>query len=506
MLTPAIKAKTILIIASVLFIGLIFKARFCATGRENTIYPFSALDSLQHPVYIDLDAIRKRGKLVALTDYSSTSYFIYKGEPMGFEFEMLSAFAHSIGVPLQVKVASDMDRIFFQLNNGEADIIAANLTVTQDRSRIVAFTEPLMDTRQVLVQRRPENWKRMTSEQIDKVMVRNPADLAGKVVHVRKWSSFYERLKNLSDEIGSEIYIIQAGGDKETEQLISMVANGEIDYTVADENVAMINQTYYPNIDIRTPISFKQHIAWAVRRNSPELLDALDQWLKEEQNTGAQRYIFAKYFRNNKAAEERIESDYFSLNGGKISIYDDLIKTYSKKIDFDWRLVASLIYEESHFDATAQSWAGAYGLMQLIPSASVQFGIDSIGATPLESIRAGTQLLARIDNYWKDIIPDKTERMKFDLASYNVGTGHVIDARNLAIKYGKDPGCWDENVAWALAMKSNSKYFNDPVVKFGYCRGNIPCIYVKEIMARYEHYCNFIKEEGADNNNSIVKE
>jgi membrane-bound lytic murein transglycosylase F len=117
-----------------------------------------------------------------------------------------------------------------------------------------------------------------------------------------------------------------------------------------------------------------------------------------------------------------------------------------------------------------------------------------LNATPLESVRAGTTHLMRIDNYWSQFIKEKNERIKFDLASYNVGLGHIIDARNLAMKYGKDADKWENNVAWCLAMKSNSKYYNDPIVKFGYCRGTEPCAYVSDILTRYDHYRNLINE------------
>ena len=493
-----------LIVVSTVLLGLIFQSRNCSTGISNSTYPGSSSYSSSQPVRFDLDAILQRGRLIALTDYSSTSYFIYKGEPMGFEYEMLNAYARSIGVKLQVVIAKDMDKIFSTLNSGEVDIVAANLTVTQDRSKIVSFSEPLLNTRQVLVQRKPENWKRMTGQQIEKNMIRSTVDLGGKVIHVRKGSSFYERLTNLSEEIGSEIYVIPASGDKETEQLISMVADGRIDYTIADENVALINQSYYPNIDIKTAISFPQHIAWAIRKNSYDLENSINVWMMKEKETGAQAYIFNKYFHNTLAADERIGSDFFSLTGNRICQYDDLIKTYSKRIKWDWRLLASLIYEESHFNAEALSWTGAYGLMQMIPATSSFYGIDSINATPLESIRAGTTHLLRIDNFWSQFISDKTERIKFDLASYNVGLGHIIDARNLASKYGKEKNKWENNVAWCLLMKSNSKYFNDPLVKFGYCRGAEPCNYVTEILLRFDHYCNFIKERDPEKN-SVAK-
>ena len=130
--------------------------------------------------------------------------------------------------------------------------------------------------------------------------------------------------------------------------------------------------------------------------------------------------------------------------------------------------------------------------MQIIPSTSFKYGIDSISASPRESIEAGTKYLLNMNNYWKDFIFEKNERIKFVLASYNVGLGHVIDGRNLAIKYSKDPNKWEDNVAYFVLQKSKPMFYNDLVVKFGYCRGQEPCNYVKEILNRYEHYKNVI--------------
>jgi len=288
---------------------------------------------------------------------------------------------------------------------------------------------------------------------------------------------------------------VEVSGDNYTEQLIEKVADGEINYTIADENVALINQTYYPNIDVQTAISLPQRIAWATRKNAPVLLNELNNWIKTKKNSPEYTFIFNKYFKNPKAVERRMESDFFSLTGDKISVYDDLIKHYSKSIDWDWRLLASMICQESRFDPAAQSWTGAYGLMQIIPATSLRYGIDSISATPEQSLRAGTAYLMRIDNYWKDYVKDKDERIKFVLASYNVGLGHVIDARTLTIKYNRKPYLWDNHVAYFLLQKTNPKFYTDPVVKFGYCRGEQPCNYVKEILSRYDHYKDFIEPE-----------
>lgn len=441
----------------------------------------------------DIDSIKKRGKLVVLVENNSTSYFVYRGEPLGYDYDMLNAYAAFLGVDLEMIVVNDMNTILYELNAGKADLAAANLTITNDRNKMVDFTEPLLQTRQVLVQHKPQGWQKMSTQMLEKKLIRNLNELSGKTVYVRKTSSFYSRLKSLSEEIGGEIKIAEAAGDQDTEELIGYVAKGYINYTVADENVAMINQTYYDNLDIRTAISFPQKIAWAVRKNSPTLLSSINQWLKDKKNKGLQATLYTKYFINQRAAGERMESEFFCSNGGNLSPYDHAIKKYSKKLGWDWRLMAAMIYQESNFNPDAESWAGACGLMQLIPATAKRFGLDTLIASPLQNIEAGTNFLIHLNKYWKDYISDSSERIKFVLASYNVGLGHVIDARSLANKYDKDPDLWDDNVDFYLLNKSKPKYYNDDAVKYGYCRGEEPYNYVKKILIRVEHYRNVLR-------------
>lgn len=444
---------------------------------------------------IDLNEIIKRKRLVALVDNSTTSYFIYKGEPMGYEYEMLSGFAKYIGVDLKVIVAKDMDKIFDILNSNEVDIVAANLTVTEDRMKIVDFTEPLILTKQVLIQKKPNGWEKMNESIINEQLVKTTIDLDKKTIYVRKGSSFYSRLKNIEEEIAGNINIIEMPGDITTEALISMVANGKISYTVADENVAMVNQTYYPEIDIKTSISFPQKIAWSVRKKSPLLLAELNNWILKTKKESDYAVIYNKYFKNSKSVSIRKESEYSSLSQeNKISSYDELIIAYSREIGWDWRLLASMIYQESKFQPDARSWMGACGLMQMMPSTASIYGIDTCGATAIESIDAGTRHLLKLNGYWEKFISNKDERIKFVLASYNAGLGHIIDSRNLAKKYGKNEGIWYDNVETYILLKSNPKYYNDPIVRCGYCRGQEPYDYVRSIMKRYEHYKNVINQ------------
>lgn len=437
-------------------------------------------------VSVDLDKIKARGKLVALTGYSSNSYFIYKGQPLGFEYELLQELAEHLEVELEVVIVRDLDRIFSMLNEGRGDILAYSMTITKERQKKVLFTDHHTLIRQVLVQKRPDNWLALKKHEIDRMLITDAVELIGKPVHVRKGSSYYPRLLNLSEEIGGDIDIVEVPGDVSTDELIADVANGEISYTVADENVAMINAGYHRNIHIETPVSFSQRIAWAVRQNSPALREEINKWLKTVKAEPTYNVLYRKYYRNSRFYSQRVESEFFTVVGDKISQYDDLIKTYADSLGWDWRLLASQIFQESEFDPKARSWVGAQGLMQLMPGTARQFGAKNVDS-PEDNIKTGTKYLSWLWRYW-EAIPDSSERLKFVLASYNAGQGHVGDARRLAEKFKKDPDLWDENVAVYMLKKAQRKYFNDDVVQFGYCRGEEPVNYVIEILERYKHY------------------
>lgn len=437
----------------------------------------------------DLSQIRERGKLVAVTDFNSTSYFIYRGEPMGFQYELLQAYADFLDLELVIVTENDLSIAFGMLDRGDVDLLAFNLSVNSERKERIRFSKPIGQTRQVLVQRKPSNWLDLTMDDIDDLIVRNQLDIAGKTVYVQSGSSYYQRLKNLQDEIGDSINIIPV--PMETEELITLVAKGEIDYTVSDENVALVNSTYYSILDVDTPVSFPQNFAWGVRkRGSDDLLESLNEWISVYRNTRGYALLYAKYFKNPRS-KRIINSDLYSLSSGMVSQWDNFLKEYSDTIGWDWRLLASVVYQESRFDPQAESWAGAYGLMQLMPSTGDFFGIDITGS-PEENIRAGVKYLKWLGNLFEDKVQDENERLKFILAAYNVGPGHVLDARQLALKNGRDPEVWDDNVAYYLLKKSDPDFYHDPVVEHGFCRGEEPFKYVVEVLERYDHYLNII--------------
>ncbi len=441
----------------------------------------------------DLDAIIENGKLRAVTDFNSVDYFIYKGEPMGFQYEMLQSFADLLGVDLELTIVDSYNDALKRLNDGKADIIAMGLTVNSSSKEELLFTEPIMETRQVLVQRKPLNWIEMTTDDLDRQLVRNQLDLAYKTIYVEESSAYYTRLLSLSEEIGDTINAVEVPYNQDF--LIEAVAYGDIDYTVADENMALVSTTYYPNIDVATPVSFAHKVAWGIRKeNSGVLLAELNQWITGYRTTRDYALLYAKYFMNSRTGVI-VNSDYYSLSTGKISRWDDMVKNASGDIGWDWRLLSSLIYQESRFDPNVVSWAGAFGLMQVMPATGDTFGVDVVSATPNENIEAGIKYIKWLDGYFKELVPDDGERLKFVLGSYNAGPGHILDAMRLAEKNGMNPQVWDGNVAVWLLKKSDPVYYNDSSVRHGYSRGEESVNYVTEILERYKHYQNIAPDE-----------
>jgi membrane-bound lytic murein transglycosylase F len=450
--------------------------------KRNNIDPFTS----------DLDSIRQRGRLIAVTDINSTNYFVYKGEPMGFHYELLKAFTDHLGVDLELIAEDHLENALDLLKSCNADILAIGLTVNSARKKEILFSDPIIQTRQVLVQRKPFYWRSITSDALNRLLIRNQLDLAGKTIFVQENSSHYERLMSLSAEIGENIEIVEVAW--KAEELIRNVANGEIDYAVCDENVARVNSTYYTEIDVGTPVSFPQNIAWGLRKESSQtLLNELNSWISSYKKSRSFALVYAKYFRNSRS-NNIVKNDYYSLNTGKISRWDDLIKSASNDIGWDWRLLASLIYQESRFKPDVQSRAGAYGLMQVMPLTAKKLGIN-IKASPVSNIKAGTMYIDWLQSVYEPLIADEKERMKFVLASYNAGPGHILDAMKLAEKNGKDPHIWDENVEVWMLKKSDPVYYNDIVVKSGYFRGTESVNFVAEVLERYEHYKNLIPED-----------
>jgi membrane-bound lytic murein transglycosylase F len=440
----------------------------------------------------DWEEIKEDGVLKVLTTYSGTSYFLYKGRPMGFEYELLEKFSEQKGLKIDLRTVGSIDSLFYYLNRGDVDLVAHGLTETRKRKEFVNFTKPLFTSRQVLVQKMPDNWYELHWKKIEDALLHDAIELMGDTVSVRVNSSYQQRLKNLADEIGGEIFIDTLPGVLTTEEIIEMVADGRVKQTVADLNIASLMASYYPILNIDVAVSTTQNMGWVVRQTSPQLLSEINNWLTTYKKESEYYVIYNKYYKNKKDYHTRVKSDFYSLKQNQISQYDDLIKKEASKINWDWRLLASQVYQESQFNPSAVSWAGAVGLMQMMPATAKELGVQW-RSNPEQSMDGGVRYLSQLLGYFDDI-NDPVQKIKLALASYNCGFGHVSDARKLANKYKLNPNVWDENVEKMILALRYPKNFNDPVVKNGYLRGTEPYTYVRQIFERYEHYKKFIKE------------
>jgi membrane-bound lytic murein transglycosylase F len=458
------------------------------------------------PVSRDLPAIVESKELRVLFTFNSTGYFLYRGATMGYEFELLDRFARQNKLRLVPIVVHDSEELFDRLNRGEGDVVAAQITPgTKETS--VSFTTGLYETAPTLVQRK-SGPPRTPSDDVNKALQRErvetrdpqsitirarpiatPSELAGSQVHLPRTSPYRQRLLHLSNELTQDIDVVEV--DASSDRLIQQLSEGDIAYTVAAQNVASLRAGEYTNLVVKPVMGPAQQVVWAVRRNAPELRTTLDTWIAAQKKSGLLNILYRKYFKDPRGFNQRIASRYLSAETGRLSPYDDWFKEYARVPGWDWRLVASQAYQESRFNPRARSWAGASGIMQIMPATARELRVNA--ADPRQSIEGACRYLWKLDQRWSHIKPER-ERIKFILGSYNVGYGHVEDARRLAKKHGDDPDRWTDVSYW-LIRKSKREVYSDPVVKYGFARGTEPVAYVDFILERYEHYKAFVTNE-----------
>jgi membrane-bound lytic murein transglycosylase F len=458
------------------------------------------------PVDRDLPEILASKKLPVLVTYNSTGYFMYRGETMGYEYELLRRFAAEHALHLEPVLVRDSRRLFDSIDRGEGDLIAAQLVAGTDRSQI-ATSDELYETSPVVVQRNGPATAGMTPTvkrsvqreekatpgepiAIKARLIDTPSELGGQKVHLSRSSPYRSRLLELNEELSHDIDIVEV--DESADRLIQRTAEGEIAYTVTAENVAALRTGEYANLVIRPALGQPEPVVWGLRTNAPLLRAELNRWLAAQRRSGLLRTLYQKYFLSRRAFRQRVESRYLTSETGQLSPYDDSFRQFAKIPGWDWRMVASMAYQESRFNPAARSWVGASGLMQLMPRTAREMKVDP--RDPVRSIEGACRYLWRLDDQLKDGIADSDERVKFVLAAYNVGLGHIEDARRLAKKHGDHENRWID-VAYWLIRKSKRDVYNDPVVKYGFARGTEPVAYVDEILDRYENYKMFVVAE-----------
>ncbi len=436
-----------------------------------------------------LEHIVDRGVLTAVTTCSPINYNMYNGNPSGFQYELLSSLCSDLGVGLDLKVCDNIDSCYNMLETGYVDIIASNIGTTTETKKRFLMSSPILMERSVLVQRLPHSWNKMqTRDEVENQLIRSTMDIGGKEIHIPKNSHLALQLRNIANEIGDSITIIE-NDTLSSLGLIQMVAEASIDFTIAEESIAKIAALSGKDIDISMPVSFERPVGWAMCNcdGDSSLVNAVNTWLDNYHQYRMKR-TYDKYFKSSNnalVANKNNKTDH-------ISVYDKTIRKIGKETGWDWRLLASIIYQESRFRPDLYSTKGAFGLMQLMPVVMEKYGIDSTASCE-EQVRAGAQLLTDIRNKLPETITDSIEIIKFTLAAYNCGMGHIFDARKLAEKYNKDPNIWTNNVDFYILNKSKTKYYKDTICHSGYLRGTETYNFVEDVLERHNHYMALIK-------------
>jgi membrane-bound lytic murein transglycosylase F len=416
----------------------------------------------------DLSTLRERKNLRVITTNSAATYFIWRGELLGFEYDLARRFAERLDLNLEVVVPPSHADLLSWLLQGYGDVVAAGLTATDERRRMgVEFSRPYHRVVETIVARRSDR------------PMPNVEHLAGRTIVVRRRSSYWNTVTALQAQ-GIDVRLKAAPEDLATEEIIARVASGDYDLTIADSHILEIELAWRSDIAKGPTVRDSVVHGWAVRKEDTQLLAAINAFIRDEYRGLWFNLTHDKYFDAPQRMREQV-TERVAVTGS-VSPYDSLIYHYASEAGFDWRLVAAQVYQESRFNPTARSFAGAVGLLQTMPRTAEAYGLDP--TDPEEALAAGVQYLRHQYELFDDVEPD--ERIWFALASYNAGYGHVKDARRLARRLGRNPSRWTGELERVIPLLARSEYYER--APYGYCRCREPVDYVRRIRDQYNAY------------------
>jgi len=403
----------------------------------------------------DFGGMAKRREIRVLVVYSKTFYFLDQGRQRGAIYELLRQFEKFINKKLKTKtlklrvlfIPVRRDQLIPWLVDGRGDIAAANLTITPQRQKQVDFSDPLaVGVKELLVTgpAAPE--------------VKNLDDLAGKEIHVRRSSSYYESLVKLNQSFQRtgkpKMNLVLADEIFEDEDLLEMVNAGLIPMIVMDSHKAEFWEQIFDHIKVHPDIAVRSggEIAWAFRKASPKLKAVVNEFVKgHKKGTLFGNLLLKRYLRDTKYVKNSIAQKELE----KFEAMVTLFQKYAGQYDFDYLMIGAQAFQESGLDQSKRSSAGAIGVMQMLPSTAAD---PNVGIPDIEkldkNIHAGTKYLRFIvDRYFTDQAMDDANKMLFAFASYNAGPARVISLRNKAAKMGLDPNVWFHNVEVVAAKE-----------------------------------------------------
>ena len=410
--------------------------------REELRKTLQLSSGILEPSTNDLPDMLKAKKIRILTTYTFANYFIHQGQAYGYEYSKMEEYRKFItkgqsGREQQVDfiyIPFPYDMLIEALNQGYGDIVAANMTITPERSQEADFTVPyLWGIKEVLISRK------------DGTKIEKREDLAGKKVHVRKGSSYDFSLQKLNEEFKrnnlNPVTIETLPGLVSTDEIIEMLNTGVVDFTIADSHLASLASKIFPNIKINENIIFNPdvRIGWMVRKNNPELKKSLNQFISTvKKGTLLGNIFYNRYFKDNPWHRKAMNREDLK----KLENYRQIFKKYADKYSYDWLLLAAQAYQESGFNPDARSRTGAFGLMQLLPSTAKEVGFNDI-RSPDNNVHAGAKYLRWImDTFFQDQDMSDDDRMRFALASYNAGPTNIKRSRSRTTNMGLDQNQW----------------------------------------------------------------
>ena len=424
----------------------------------------------------DLTGIQASRSLRVLMTNSSSSYYVLRGEEYGFEYELANQVARELDLHLRVVLPDDVLTPLEMLQSGLVDVIAMPV-LSEDRiGSASALTVPYHSVQQRLAIHR---------DQAENVA--GLRDMHGLQIAARRYSSGERELSRLR-RLGVDLVAVLYGPEIPQEQLLDLVADGTYPAAIALDVEVEAAQRFREELYASVALGPRKDVHWAVRENSPELLAALNEALLHHVHRNEDgrlvrsefyNVVRARYFENTPRAGRHLADPFLLSRTGRISPYDRLFRKAGSENGFDWRLLAALSFQESRFDPHAESWAGAYGLMQLKPRTA---GVSAEELNdPKLNVKLGSSHLRMLYERYEGV-PEK-DRMRFALAAYNCGQGHLDDARKLSALLGRDPDVWEGSVRESLLLLRQPKYHR--MVRYGYVRGNETVGYVRQIEQRF---------------------
>ena len=416
-----------------------------------------------------LEQIRMQGAITIVTRNSPTTYFEDRTGATGYEYELAQAYADYLGVDLNIVVANSTPEVFDALESGKADLAAAGLSVTTDRNRWYQFTESYQEVSELLVYRRTDK------------APQSLADLPGKNLIVTSGSSHSETLRETQAKQVPELSWSESG-DLDTTDLLQMVSDGDIDFTVVDSNEFGMVKAYFPNVAVAFNLRDHLPLAWAfpISRDQSLFRSAQD-FFDNRLTRNTLANLDERYYGHVDELDYLGAKRFLQQSGRQLNQYKRLFVTYGNKQGFDWRLLAAIGYQESHWDPQATSRTGVRGLMMLTQETAEYLGVtDRLSAE--QSIRGGARYLAEIRDKFDSQVQEP-DRSWLALAAYNVGFGHLQDARRLAYEMGGNPNLW-RDVKETLPLLSQRRYFRNS--RHGYARGQETVDYVQNVRRYYD--------------------